>query len=223
MAAIAFNPARRAGRVERRFKAVLTLVREMLDAFVSRRMRRAAAEAAPARRKQSRATSSQPKDAVIAMQLTGSDTSRRQAPGDADAVVEQDSERDGGLNRPETVTAQFQPLDPGIVNEAIPAFFIGRNKEGFWVARHVNGQIGGIFLLENSALSFARRHSEPKGCATIYPSERFELDLENRGNPLAAQFGAWMRLAIQLRRRVVAVAAEVTAVLKRRLNDLHVR
>jgi hypothetical protein len=222
MAAIAFNPARRAGRVERRFKAVLTLVREMLDAFVSRRMRRAAAEAAPARRRQSRATSSQPKDAVIAMQLTGSDFSRRQAPGDADAVVEQDSERDGGLNRPATVPAQFQPLDPGVLNEAIPAFFIGRNKEGFWVARDVNGRIGGIFLLENSALSFAR-HSEPKGCATIYPSERFELDLENRGNPLAARFGAWMRLAKRLRRRVVAVAAELTAALKRGLNDFHVR
>ena len=216
MAAIAVNPARRAGRVERGFKTVLTLVREMLDAFVSRRMRRAAAEAAPARRRQSRATSSQPKDAVIAMQLTGSDFLRRQAPGDADAVVERNRERDGVLNRPATVTAQFQPLDPGVLNEAIPAFFIGRNKEGFWVARDVNGQIGGIFLLENSALSFARRNSEPKGCATIYPSERFELDLENSGNRLAARFGAWMRLAIRLRRRVVAVAA-------RRLNDFHVR
>jgi hypothetical protein len=216
MAAIAVDPARRAGRVERGFKTVLTLVREMLDAFVSRRMRRAAAEAAPARRRQSRATSSQPKDAVIAMQLTGSDFSRRQAPGDADAVVERNGERDGVLNRPATVTAQFQPLDPGVVNEAIPAFFIGRNKEGFWVARDVNGQIGGIFLLENSALSFARRNSEPKGCATIYPSERFELDLENSGNRLATRFGAWMRLAMRLRRRVVAVVA-------RRLNDFHVR
>jgi len=78
------------------------------------------------------------------------------------------------------VTAQFQPLDPGIVNGAIPAFFIGRNKEGFWVARDVNGQVGGIFLLENSALSFAKGNSRPAGCATIFPSERFELDLENR-------------------------------------------
>jgi hypothetical protein len=215
MAAIAVNPARRAGRVERRFKTLLTLVREMLDAFVSRRMRRAAAEAAPARRRQSRATSSQPKDAVIAMQLTGPDFSRRQAPGGSATAIEQDSERDG-VNRPATATAQFQPLDPGVVNEAIPAFFIGRNKDGFWVARDVNGQIGGIFLLENSALSFARRNSEPKGCATIYPSERFELDLENSGNRLAARFGAWMRLAIRLRRRVVAVVA-------RRLNGFHVR
>ena len=90
--------------------------------------------------------------------------------------------------------AQFRPLDPGIVNEAIPAFFIGRNQEGFWVARDVSGRIGGIFLLEDSAVSFARRQSGPAACATIFPSERFELDLENSGNPLVAQFGPLMRL-----------------------------
>jgi hypothetical protein len=162
---------------------------------------------------------------MTTMTLTCPDLSPRQAPGDTDVVVERNGERPAiaPADRPATVAAQFQPLDPGIVNEAIPAFFIGRNREGFWVARDANGQIGGIFLLENSALSFARRNSEPKGCATIYPSERFELDLENRGNPLAARFGAWMRVAMRLRRRVVAVAAEMTAALKRRLNSLHVR
>jgi hypothetical protein len=95
---------------------------------------------------------------------------------------------------PTTVTAQFRPLDPGIVNEAIPAFFIGRNREGFWVARDVNGRIGGILLLEDSAVSFARRQSGPAACATIFPSERFELDLENSGNPLVPQLGPLMRL-----------------------------
>jgi hypothetical protein len=103
-----------------------------------------------------------------------------------------------------TVIAQFQPLDPGIVNEAIPAFFIGRNKEGFWVARDVKGRIGGIFLLENSALSFARRNSRPAGCATIFPSERFELDLENQGNPLATQLGSLIHLATRFRERMAA-------------------
>src|SRR6266850_2414939 len=77
-------------------------------------------------------------------------------------------ERSGILppGEPATVAAQFQPLDPGVVSEAIPAFFIGRNKEGFWIARDAKGRIGGIFLLENSALSFAKRHSQPGGCAT---------------------------------------------------------
>ena len=114
-------------------------------------------------------------------------------------------ERSGVLptNSP-TVIAQFQPLDPGIVDAAIPAFFIGRNKEGFWVARDAKGQIGGIFLLENSALSFARRNSRPAGCATIFPSERFELDLENKGNPLAPQLGSLIHLAMRFRRRMAA-------------------
>ncbi len=119
-----------------------------------------------------------------------------------------------------TVTAQFRPLDPGIVNEAIPAFFIGRNKEGFWVARDANGQIGGIFLLENSALSFARRSSWPAGCATIYPSERFELDLENNGNPLVERLGSWMRLATRSRQHIAALVDKTTEAVKRRLNDL---
>ena len=103
-----------------------------------------------------------------------------------------------------TVIAQFQPLDPDIVNEAIPAFFIGRNKEGFWVARDAKGRIGGIFLLENSALSFARRNSRPAGCATIFPSERFELDLENKGNPLAAQLGSLIHLATRFQEQIAA-------------------
>ena len=104
------------------------------------------------------------------------------------------------------VTAQFRPLDPGIINESIPAFFIGRNKEGFWVARDVNGQIGGIFLLENSAVSFAKQNSEPAGCATIFPSERFELDLENRGNPFVVQLKSWRRVARRRRERLAVLA-----------------
>jgi hypothetical protein len=107
---------------------------------------------------------------------------------------------------PATVTAQFQPLDPGVVSEAIPAFFIGRNKEGFWVARDVKGRIGGLFLLKNSALLFARRNSWPAGCATIFLSERFELDLENKGNPLIAQLGLLIRFAMRHRRRDMAEA-----------------
>ena len=90
--------------------------------------------------------------------------------------------------------ALFQPLDFSIISEAIPAFFIGRNGQGFWVAREATGRIGGVFLLETSALSFARMHSHPTGCATIFPSDRFELDLENRGNPLVPLLGSLMRL-----------------------------
>jgi hypothetical protein len=162
--------------------------------------------------------------AMIAMQLTRPDLSRRQAPGRSTAAIEQDGQRSGMLpaDKPATVTAQFQPLDPAIVNEAIPAFFIGRNKEGFWVARDVKGQIGGIFLLENSAVSFARRNSLPAGCATIYPSGRVELDLENNGNPFAVYLGSMRRLTMRPRRRIAALIARMTEVVRRRLSDFHV-
>jgi hypothetical protein len=147
---------------------------------------------------------------MIAMQMTSPDVSRRQTPGRSTAAIQQDGERSGILppGEPATVAAQFPPLDPGIVNEAIPAFFIGRNKEGFWVARDAKGQIGGIFLLENSALSFARRNSWPAGCATIFPSERFELDLENKGNPLVAHLGPLIHLAMRHRQRMAASSAK---------------
>ena len=143
---------------------------------------------------------------MIAVQLTNPDLSQRQAPRRSTISIAPESECCGILPADEstTITTQFQPLDPGIVNGAIPAFFIGRNKEGFWVARDVNGQIGGIFLLENSALSFAKRNSRPAGCATIFPSERFELDLENKGNPLAAQLGSLIHFAMRFRRRMAA-------------------
>jgi len=132
---------------------------------------------------------------MIALQLA-SPNPLRCAPKDATAPIEQERTGTGGRpsDRPATVTAQFLPLDPGVLNETIPAFFIGRNHEGFWVARDVNGRIGGIFLLEDSAVSFARRQSGPTACATIFPSERFELDLENSGNPLVTRIGPLMRL-----------------------------
>jgi hypothetical protein len=158
---------------------------------------------------------------MTAVQLTSPDLSRRQMPGRSTAMIERESERSGILpaEAPATVTAHFQPLDPGIVNEAIPAFFIGRNMEGFWIARDVKGRIGGIL---NSALSFARRNSRPAGCATIFPSERIELDLENKGNPLVAHLGSSMRLAMRPRQRVVAFIGIMTEAVKRQLRAFRV-
>jgi hypothetical protein len=145
---------------------------------------------------------------MIAMQLMSPDLARRE-PIHSTASIERDRARAGSPPADEAakVTAQFQPLDPGIVSEAIPAFFIGRNKEGFWVARGADGQIGGIFLLESSALSFARSNSRPKGCATIYPSERIELDLENNGNPLVEPL---MRLTRRYRQQLAAFIGKMT-------------
>ena len=97
-------------------------------------------------------------------------------------------------SKPATSPACFQPLDPGIINASIPAFFVGRNRDGFWLARDAKGENGGIFLFRSSALAFARRASRQAGCAMIFPSERFELDVENQGNPLVDYLKPLLRL-----------------------------
>ena len=139
------------------------------------------------------------------------------------AAIEQESEYSGmTAEGPAFATGRFQPLDPSIVNEAIPAFFIGRNKDGFWVGRDVRGRVGGIFLFRSSALSFARRHSRPAGCATIFPSERFELDLKNNGNRFVPYLVSLLRATMGPRRRMVALASNMMATVKRQLNNFQV-
>lgn len=161
---------------------------------------------------------------MIAMQLTSPDFSRRPAPERSIAAIGRGNDRSGisPADKPAIVTAQFQLLDPGIVNDAIPAFFIGRNQEGFWVARDVKGRIGGIFLLETSAVSFARKNSQPAGCATIYPSERFELDLEDRGNSPIARLASMLRLTTRPRQRVAGSIGKAIEAVKRRLSGSQV-
>ncbi len=161
---------------------------------------------------------------MIAVPLPNPDLSPRQPPGRLTAATEPESKPSGvwPTDPAATVTAPFQPPDPDLVSEAIPAFYIGRNREGFWVARDVKGQTGGIFLRKNSALSFARRHSLPAACATIFPSGRIELDLENNGNPLVAPLALLMRLRMRPRQRMVALVRKITAVIERCLKRFHV-
>ena len=106
-----------------------------------------------------------------------------------------------------TTVTPFQPLDADILNASIPAFFIGRDKDGFWLARDSKGRAGGLFLLESSALAFARRRAWPSGCATVFSSEVLELDVENQGNPLIDHLRPLMRLANRGLRRMGALRA----------------
>lgn len=99
--------------------------------------------------------------------------------------------------------------DPGILNEAIPLFFIGRNEDGFWVARESNGRTGGIFLRKQSALRFAKRSAQPGGCALMFLSERFELNVANQGNPLVAHHAAARRIVSQLAQRMAQWAVAI--------------
>ena len=99
--------------------------------------------------------------------------------------------------------------DPEILSEAIPLFFIGRNKDGFWVAREADGRIGGIFLRKQSALRFANGSAQPGGCAIMFLSERFELDVENKGNPFVVHLAPARRVVSQLAQRAAARAAAI--------------
>ena len=105
------------------------------------------------------------------------------------------------LVQPASVTRLPQRPDPSILSEAIPLFFIGRSRDGFWVARDVEGRVGGIFLRKRSALKFADKNAPPVGCAKMFLSERFELDIENKGNPLVARLGAAKRILVRLARK----------------------
>jgi hypothetical protein len=160
---------------------------------------------------------------MIAMSILSQNPSC-DAPKHSAAAIEQTRVRAGSASAGDlaSIVAVFQPLDPAIVSDTIPAFFIGRNMEGFWVARDANGKIGGIFLLESSALSFARKNSWPAGCATIFPSQRFELDLENSGNPLVPQLRPLVRLARRHRQRVATLIGKMTEAVKRRLDKFRV-
>ena len=131
------------------------------------------------------------------------------------AAAEAEPARTPPDDEPAGTATPFRPLDAGIVSEAIPAFFIGRNGDAFWVARDAKGRTGGLFLLKASALSFARTQSGPAGCATIFPADRFELDLENSGNPLVPYLRPLMRLALHLQQRAIAGIGQIASAIER--------
>lgn len=92
-----------------------------------------------------------------------------------------------------------QRPDYRVLSEKIPAFFVGRNHDGFWVARGAEAEAGGIFLLQRSAQRFARDVSWPTSCAVILLPDRLELDIENKGNRLIKCFALLKRLVAKLR------------------------
>ena len=105
--------------------------------------------------------------------------------------------------RNESLRAADTPFQrPGAedLSEAIPVFFIGRNKLGHWVARGADGKSGGLFWRKQAAIRFARRSAWPARCATIFPAENIELDLENQGNPLLSRIDVTRMLRNRRRR-----------------------
>ena len=78
---------------------------------------------------------------------------------------------------PATATQLPRRPDASALSEAIPLFYIGRNKNGVWVVREAEGRSGGLFFLKQSAVRFARRQSEPSGCAMMFLDEPIELEV----------------------------------------------
>jgi hypothetical protein len=108
-----------------------------------------------------------------------------------------------------TAIAEFPHRpDADIISETIPLFYIGQDHSGLWVARESEGRSGGLFWSKQSALRFARKKSEPAGCATMFLNEPFELDIENRGSRIAAPIAAGVNAVA---RRAPALVACVVA------------
>ncbi len=85
--------------------------------------------------------------------------------------------------------------DASALSEAIPLFYIGRNKNGVWVVREAERRRGGLFLFKQSAARFVRRQSEPGGCAMMFLADSFELDVENQGSRFAGLLSAASEVA----------------------------
>ena len=118
--------------------------------------------------------------------LLGDSTGQQLSIGTPTAPVRAESDR--------AATTSFLRPGPEHLSEAIPVFFIGRNEDGFWVARSADGKSGGLFLRKGSAIGFAMRSAWPVRCATIFLSNKIELDLENHGNPFLVHIARARRL-----------------------------
>jgi hypothetical protein len=105
-------------------------------------------------------------------------------------------------------TAKKFPQRPplNVLSETIPLFYICQNRHGFWVARDAEGRNGGLFLRKDAALRFARKNSEPTGCAMMLLTEPFDLDIENQGNRFAVPLSSAIDVVT---RRAPAFAAFV--------------
>jgi hypothetical protein len=110
---------------------------------------------------------------------------------------------DAPPNRKHAVTS-FERPGPEVLNRTIPVVFIGRNRNGVWVARDADGKFGGLFWRKGAALRFAKINAGPAGCASVFPQARFELDLENSGNPFLGRLGIVQRLLVRPARRLTA-------------------
>jgi hypothetical protein len=110
-----------------------------------------------------------------------------------------------------TATQLPRRPDASALSEAIPLFYLGRNKNGVWVVREAEGRSGGLFFLKQSAVRFARRQSEPSGCAMMFLDEPIELDVADQGGRHAMSVSTTEKAARQAPSVVAAIRSVVAA------------
>jgi hypothetical protein len=110
-----------------------------------------------------------------------------------------------------TATQLPRRPDASALSEAIPLFYIGRNNNGLWVVREAEGRSGGLFLCKQSAARFARRQSEPDGCAMMFLAEPFELDVVNQGSRVAGLLAAASKVVARRATLLGSFVASVVA------------
>jgi hypothetical protein len=105
-----------------------------------------------------------------------------------------------GHSLPQSSVVKFPSRSElAFLNETIPLFYIGQNRDGFWVARDADGRSGGVFFFKASAVRFARTKIAPAGCALMFLNEPVELDCNNEGSQIVEIFTSAIAVA---RRRV---------------------
>jgi hypothetical protein len=114
-----------------------------------------------------------------------------------------------------------QRPDPNVVSDAIPLVFIGRNKDGFWVARDADTKVGGLFLSKFGAERFAHRRKRLFAAATMVLPQGLELIGKNRGNPLVDYIAVVKRVAVRGLSGLVAPACQAAAAMFTRLSRAH--
>ena len=67
-----------------------------------------------------------------------------------------------------------------------PLFLIGRDREGHWVVRDVQGLRGGLFVDRTEALKYALFENGNRPQAVVMVPEFLELDMRAAPLPLAA-------------------------------------
>ena len=113
----------------------------------------------------------------------------------------------GAPSAPSNSVVEF-PSRSGLtyLSEAIPLFYIGQNRNGFWVVRDADGRSGGVFFFKASAVRFARAKTAPTGCALMFLNAPFELDRDNEGGQVVEILTATIAVA---RRRVPTLVSFV--------------